>query len=121
MLTLIAPGDLEAPREAKEVLDCIEMAVQARPVAWFALGDADDQTARPLDWRAGAATLIVCRSHNRVDAPRRSLFHLDGWNVERLEILTLVGLKRVEPRHAGFHLLGGEGFCSHGACSTSSA
>src|SRR5262249_10320414 len=26
----------------------------------------------------------------------------------------LVGLKLVEPSHAGFHLLGGEGFCSHG-------
>src|SRR6516225_4046874 len=78
-------------------------------------------TQRSLDWRAGAATLIVCRSHNRVDAPRRYLFHRAGRNVVRLEILTLVGLKRVEPRHAGFHLLGGEGFCSHGACSISRA
>src|SRR5262249_11892404 len=121
MLTLIAPGDLEAPREAKEVLDCLEMAVQPRPVAWSALGDADDQTARPLDRRAGTAPLIVCRSHTRVDPPRRYLFHRAGRNVVRLEILTLVGLKRVEPRHAGFHLLGGEGFCSHGACSTSGA
>src|SRR5262249_57269451 len=89
MLTLIAPGDLEAPREAKEVLDCIEMAVQARPVAWFALGDADDQTARSLDWRASAATLIVYRSHNRVDAPRRYLFHRAGRNAVRLALLTL--------------------------------
>jgi hypothetical protein len=31
----------------------------------------------------------------------------------------LVGLKLVEPGHSGFHLLGSEGFCSHGGCSTS--
>src|SRR5262249_46550864 len=75
---------------------------------------ADDQTARPFDRRAGTATLIVYRSHNRVDAPRRYLFHRAGRNVVRLEVLTLVGLKLVEPSHAGFHLLGGDGFCSHG-------
>src|SRR6266496_1112016 len=95
------------------------MAMQAGTIACLALGDADDQAARALDRSAGAATLIIRRRHDRIDAPRCYLFHRAGWNAERLEILTLVGLQLVEPSDAGFHLLGSERFCSHGGSSNS--
>src|SRR5215472_2132443 len=93
------------------------MTMQAGTIAGLALRDADDQATRALHWSAGAATLIIRRRHDRIDAPRCYLFHRAGWNAVLLEILTLVGLQLVEPSDAGFHLLGSERFRCHGASS----
>src|SRR5262245_46277760 len=96
------------------------MAMQAGTIAGLALRDADDQAPRALDRRAGAATLIIRRRHDRIDAPCRYLFHRAGWNAVGLEILALVGLQLVEPSDAGFHRLGRERFRCHGGSSIAS-
>src|SRR5262249_18402586 len=95
-LASIAPGDLETAGEAEKVFDRIEMSMQAGSVARLAFGDADDQAARALDRRPGAATLVIRRRHHRVDATRRHLFHRTRRNLVRLEILALVGLQLIE-------------------------
>src|SRR5262249_42044654 len=116
---LVAPRDLETAAEAEEVLDRIEVAVQAGSVARLALGNADDQAARALDRCAGAAALVIRPRHHRIDPPRRHLLPRAGRNVVGLEILPLVGLKLVEPGDAGFHLLRSDGFRSHRSSSIS--
>ena len=75
MLAAIAPGNLEAAGEAHEILDRVEVAVQAGAVARLAFGDGDDQAARPLDRGAGAAALIIGRRHHRIDLARGDLLH----------------------------------------------
>jgi hypothetical protein len=42
VFAVIAPGNLEAARETKKVLDGVEMAVKAWPIAWLTLSDTDD-------------------------------------------------------------------------------
>lgn len=106
MLALIAPGNLEAAGKAKKVLDRVEMTVKTGPIARLTFGDADDQPTRALDRRAGAAPLVICRRHHRIDAPRRYLFDRAGGNAMRIEILPLISLQFVEPGDAGFHRLG---------------
>ena len=66
--------NLETAREAKKVLNRIEMAMKSGPVARLAFGDADDQSTRTLDRRTGAAPLVIRRRHHRIHAPRRYLF-----------------------------------------------
>ena len=45
---LVAPRNFEAAAETEEILHRVEVAVQARAVMRRALGDADDETARPF-------------------------------------------------------------------------
>src|SRR5262249_21648284 len=90
------------------------MAVQARSIPGLALGYADDQTTRALDRRPGATTLVIRRSHHRIDPTCRYFFHCARRNVVRLKILSLVGLELVESSDAGFHLFGSKRSCSHG-------
>ena len=114
MLAVIAPGDLETSAKAEEVLDRVVMAVQAGSVARLALGDADNEAARPLDRRAGAAALVIGGGHHRIDAPRRDLFHRARRNAVYLEILVLVGRELAEAGNARLHLLGSQRLRSHG-------
>src|SRR4029077_607373 len=90
VLALIAPGNLEAAGKSKKVLDRVEMTVKTGPIARLTFGDADDQPARALDWRAGAAPLVIRRRHHRINPPRRYLFDRAGWDAMRLEILPLI-------------------------------
>src|SRR5262249_1778472 len=113
VLAAIAPRDLEAAGQAEKALDRVEMAVQAGTIAGLALSNADDQAARALDRRAGAATLVIRRRHHRIDFTRRHFFHRARRNVVRLEILRLVGLKLVESSDTGFHLFAVKRLCSH--------
>jgi hypothetical protein len=39
---MIAPSNLEAARETKKVLNGVEMAMKAWPIAWLTLSDTDD-------------------------------------------------------------------------------
>src|SRR5262249_14863352 len=98
-------------------LNGVEMTVQTGPIARLALGDADNEAARTLDRRAGAAPLVIRRRHDGIDAPRCYLFDRAGGNAVCLEGLALVGLQLVEPGDASFHRLGSERFVSHRDCS----
>jgi len=95
MLACVAPGNLEAAGEAHEILDRVEVAVQAGAVARLAFGDGDNQAARPLHRGAGAAALIVGRRHHRIDLARGDLLHCAGRDALRGEILRLIGLQPV--------------------------
>src|SRR5580698_1547311 len=108
MLAVVTPRDLEASSQAHEVLDGVEVAVQARSIAGLAFGNSDDQAARPFDRSTGATALVIGGRHHRKYFPRRDLFDSAGRNAMRIEVLRLVALQLVEAGNALFHRLGAE-------------